>query len=681
MFIMHVALGGCLKSPPVSYGLTEDTGGHIAYILEAVAAAAQLPEVTRLEIVTRAFTAPELGLVHAQVRERLNDKAAIVRLRTVRPGYLAKDALARELPSFTTALLEHTRRNRPDIIHAHFADAAEAALAVRAEHDVPVLYTAHSLGKDKPDDRPPACDRVRREERALREADAIICSSRDEAERQIPLYTATAEARTHRIVPGISFRRGDVKGARRLVSPFLREHRRPVILAVARPVPKKNLAALVDMFGRSSALRQSANLVIAAGLRDGIEASEGGARSVYRALFDAVDRHDLWGRVALPRRHDAAMVEGLYALAAESGGIFVNPALAEPYGLTLTEAAAHGLPVVATDRGGPPDIVRMLDHGVCADPTDPEAFTAAMIDALTDRPAAARRSALGRYHARRYSWDAYARQHLRICRALLRASGVATPTARTAPAPRSLLMSDIDGTLTGDAGGAAAFSAWRTAHPDWTFAISTGRCLSDARAALAEWDLPEPDVFVTSVGTEIHYAGPGGTLLPDALYAQRLAAGWRPDAIADVLRGLPGLEPQRGIEQRRFKRSYLSDTPGMAREVERLLRDVGLRARVVFSHGRMIDIVPLAAGKGMALDHVRRVLKIPQIRSRVAGDSGNDLCLLTSGVAGVVPANHTDELSVLKGRPNLTFSTLRYGSAVARYLEDECRSAVPELTA
>lgn len=40
-------------------------------------------------------------------------------------------------------------------------------------------------------------------------------------------------------------------------------------------------------------------------------------------------------------------------------GVFVNPALVEPFGLTLIEAAAYGLPMVATKNGGPVDIQRV----------------------------------------------------------------------------------------------------------------------------------------------------------------------------------------------------------------------------------------------------------------------------------------------------------------------------------
>ncbi|GJS54054.1 probable sucrose-phosphate synthase [Tanacetum coccineum] len=48
-------------------------------------------------------------------------------------------------------------------------------------------------------------------------------------------------------------------------------------------------------------------------------------------------------------------------LAAKTKGVFINPAFIEPFGLTLIEAAAYGLPMVATKNGRPVDIQR--DHG------------------------------------------------------------------------------------------------------------------------------------------------------------------------------------------------------------------------------------------------------------------------------------------------------------------------------
>ena len=35
MFILHLALGGCLKAPPIDFGITADSGGHLAYVVDA----------------------------------------------------------------------------------------------------------------------------------------------------------------------------------------------------------------------------------------------------------------------------------------------------------------------------------------------------------------------------------------------------------------------------------------------------------------------------------------------------------------------------------------------------------------------------------------------------------------------------------------------------------------------
>ena len=56
--------------------------------------------------------------------------------------------------------------------------------------------------------------------------------------------------------------------------------------------------------------------------------------------------------------------------------MFVNPALTEPFGLTLIEAAASGLPVVATNDGGPQDILRLCGNGVLVDPLDADEMAA-----------------------------------------------------------------------------------------------------------------------------------------------------------------------------------------------------------------------------------------------------------------------------------------------------------------
>ena len=79
MHIVSLALGGCLKAEPVRYGLTEDTGGHIIYILGEMEALSRREDVSFAEIITRRFDAPHLGSIHNQAEECINPKLVISR--------------------------------------------------------------------------------------------------------------------------------------------------------------------------------------------------------------------------------------------------------------------------------------------------------------------------------------------------------------------------------------------------------------------------------------------------------------------------------------------------------------------------------------------------------------------------------------------------------------------------
>ena len=71
----------------------------------------------------------------------------------------------------------------------------------------------------------------------------------------------------------------------------------------------------------------------------------------------------------------------------QAGDIFVLPSLAEPFGLVILEAMALGRPVVATDAGGPREIVEHGVTGLLVPPSDPSALAAAMQRLIADRQA------------------------------------------------------------------------------------------------------------------------------------------------------------------------------------------------------------------------------------------------------------------------------------------------------
>ena len=68
-----------------------------------------------------------------------------------------------------------------------------------------------------------------------------------------------------------------------------------------------------------------------------------------------------------------------------SKDIFVLPSLREGLGLAILEAMACGKPVIATNVGGIPEVVKDGENGILVSPKDPEALYRAMNELLDDR--------------------------------------------------------------------------------------------------------------------------------------------------------------------------------------------------------------------------------------------------------------------------------------------------------
>jgi len=623
----------------VHYGVTADTGGHIAYVLDAAAAQAAQPDVIDVTLVTRLFRDDGLDPVHASPHEVIGPRLSIRRIATDDLRYLEKEALAADLPAFAEAFCEWlgSLPELPVVIHAHFADAARIAIEARRRFGIPFVYTPHALGIDKRRDQPDApglAERVAAETAAIAQADAIIVSTRDEADRQVSAYgVAGADARIRCLPPGVPHRPAGFAGATVAdrLDEWLDQPDRPILLAVARPVRKKNIAALLRAYAACAPLRDRANLVVLAGQHRGLCSGE--EAEVLAELRALAALPELRGRVALPPAHDEADVVALYARAA-AGGVFVNPALHEPFGLTLLEAAGAGVPVVATRDGGPAEILAEIGHGVLVDPRDEAALAAACLAVVSDATRHARLAAAARSGARRYDWRRYARASTDLYAEL------------AAPA---LLASDMDGTLTGCAAGALAFGAWRAAGR-LPFVIATGRSLSAARTILHGWHLPEPDAWITDVGTRLWLADGAGGWRACPVYAATLDQDWDRAAVLAALTPL-GLMPQPDSEQGPHKLSWFA-TPADAAAARRMLATAGLGARVVFSHGRLLDVLAPHGGKAAAVAAAAARYGATPARCVAAGDSGNDLDMLDACGRAIVVGDDPD-LSALPPRPGM----------------------------
>lgn len=166
---------------------------------------------------------------------------------------------------------------------------------------------------------------------------------------------------------------------------------RPYLLYVGRRDPYKGLALLLDAFRRAEFRAADMALMIA------------GAPDERYPLGPAIADAGLASQVLETGYVSAADLSALYAHACA----FVMPSLYEGFGLPPLDAMRHGVPVACSDRASLPEVTG--DAALLFDPTDADAFAAALRRVSSDD---ALRTALGARGARQcaqFTWERTAR--------------------------------------------------------------------------------------------------------------------------------------------------------------------------------------------------------------------------------------------------------------------------------
>lgn len=688
--ITLISLHGLIRARNPELGRDADTGGQVKYVLELARELAAHTNVHEVELLTRQIVDSKVSDDYAQLEERISDKAKIVRIPFGPKRYVKKESLWPYIELFIDQTLPHFKRTGvPDIIHGHYADAGLAGAQLARLLHVPYVFTGHSLGRVKRqrlslgkssaealEKKYKFTTRIEAEEVALETASMVVTSTNQEVQQQYELYDHYQPSRMEVIPPGVDLSlfapvQDDWQPApiAEELARFLREPRKPIILAMARPDERKNLEMLVRVYGASSQLQELANLVMVLGTRDDLRELSKGSREVIRNVLYLIDRYDLYGKVAYPKTHMPQDVPELYRLASSLKGVFVNPALTEPFGLTLLEAGATGLPIVATNDGGPRGIIANCRNGIIVDPMDGEAIERALLRTLTEPDQWSEWSTNGISGTREhYSWSNHASRYLRdLCDILQHSPSPflvnRTVLRRRLPEFDRLIITDLDNTLTGDDQSLAEFLDVIRSNDHVGFGISTGRRLDNAMALIDELGLPRPDLIDTDVGTQLHY-GEGLTL--DRSWQNSIGYAWKPDEVREALDKVPGLSLQPDKNQSDFKISYELDTrvsPSIT-AIKKTLREAELRAKVVMSLGMYLDVIPVRGGSDLSIRHILWKWGFAPEHVLVAGDSGNDAGMLLGRTLGVVVANHAKELNRLRNRPRVYFAKAAHAAGI-----------------
>jgi len=230
---------------------------------------------------------------------------------------------------------------------------------------------------------------------------------------------------------------------------------------------------------------------------------------------------------------------------------------------------------------------------------------------------------------------------------------------------RWLFVSDVDQTLVGDDAALAALSERLRAAPWVTAVYNSSRPCASLRRTLREVPhLLPPDYLIGALGTEIQ-VGQTGELLP--AYQERLRPGWQRAQIDAMMKDM-GLTPHPDEFQTPFKASYDVPSKAVYQQARQELETAVLPAKLIFSGGGYLDIIPPAAGKGTVIQFLHTWLNIPGERVVVAGDSGNDVDMFIPPFRGIIVGNADADLRALAG-PRVYQAQAHYAAGVLEGLQ------------
>jgi sucrose-6F-phosphate phosphohydrolase len=219
------------------------------------------------------------------------------------------------------------------------------------------------------------------------------------------------------------------------------------------------------------------------------------------------------------------------------------------------------------------------------------------------------------------------------------------------PAPQSpirLFSADLDGTLVGNPEASQRFKSSWEKLPERRrplLVYNSGRLVGDLRRSYTDEDvLPVPDYCIGGVGVQIY--DERGERFLDEFY-KHLAADWDLAKVRDIAHRFPGLRPQPDEFQHMFKSSWFLDNAAAdaLADLSHRLAEAGVKAKIVYSSARDLDILPENATKGGALQWLCARIAVPLDQVLVAGDTGNDASMFfLPGVRGIIPDNAQPEL-------------------------------------
>ena len=241
-------------------------------------------------------------------------------------------------------------------------------------------------------------------------------------------------------------------------------------------------------------------------------------------------------------------------------------------------------------------------------------------------------------------------------------------TSETPLMTQLLLCTDLDRTLIPNGDRQESENARRrfaevACRPEITLVYVSGRDRNLVEKAIAEFAIPEPGWVIGDVGSSLYQLQPnhraGGqsdhagkpSWLFSRAWQEEISLDWPGFArkqIAETLKDFGELVPQEPERHGSYKLSYYLP---IGFELEKLRSKItskheerGVHSCLIYSvypqtQQGLLDVMPLRATKLHAVEFLMKQLGITAANTVFAGDSGNDMPILTSSVPSVLVAN------------------------------------------
>ena len=693
---------GLIRFADPEIGRDKDTGGQVKYVLELVENLSHHPGVRKVDLFTRRIIDKRVSSSYEKSTETINEKARIVRISCGGNSYRQKETLWDYLDEFIDKTIRFIEKEDdfPDVVHGHYADGNYIAAQISEVFGIPFIATGHSLGRNKKsillreglseekiNEKFNIERRIEEEESLLKNADVIIVSTQHEIDTQYGFYNNKTEGRFEVIPPGVNtglfypFYRYEMPSFKMTIEQeqalyrinsdierFLFNPAKPLILSIGRADKRKNFERIIHSYGQDKELQAMANLAIFAGVRKDITLMPPDEQDILTNLLLLLDKYDLYGKMAIPKKNDPTLeVPEIYRVAARKKGVFVNATPGENFGLTIVEAAACGLPVIASPTGGPKEILEHCDNGLLVDVEDPAEIANALKKIIADETLWEKYSGNGiKAVDHLYSWTAHTNKYIEIIQNLFRqknteASAFIHKTAygRKLAKAKHFIISDLDGTLVDGekSDGLKEFKEWIVANKDKVvFGVASGRNKEITEQAFKTYDMPDPDILICSAGSEIYYTE---KFIQDNGYESYIDYQWKRNELQNALSKFPGIRLQEPAAQWRFKLSYYVDddfSEDDLADLYKFLDDRKLRVKMLLTENHFLDLLPFRASKGSAVRYLSYKWKVDIANFITAGNSGNDIDMLKGKAKGIVVANYSRELEDLRKNKLIYFT-------------------------